>query len=443
MTIEKFVTKKFLLEDQGRTFFPLATNSILIEHGEDKIRSFIAKIFTDDGRFLNQSRVHAAKDQFHLRRTMKLDVVAEYFLYDVIYSERAIFRKPHSPSKASFGYRFQEGRPILSSASYKEFRNLVSANTLIYGHFVGFDISSYFNHIYHHDSVSWFATRGANETNVKNFSKFFREINAGRSLDCLPQGLYPAKMIGSDFLRFVEDSHALKSEVIIRFMDDFYLFSDSKNTILSDFDFIQRLLGQKGLSVNAAKTSFNRPHTEQASVQVNELKKRLLERRRKIILSFSYDEEDNDSEVMYNSEEDILLDLSEDEIKYIESMLRDGRLEEEDAELILTVMRKHTESVKGYLPHITREFPHLAKNIARFVEEIEDKEFVAKMVFDLLSDDSVLQEYQLFWFGMMLERSLLTTSLASSLISLLFDHVNSTDISKCPSGNTLNCWNHL
>jgi hypothetical protein len=40
---------------------------------------------------------------------------------------------------------------------------------------------------------------------------YLREINAGRSVDVLPQGIYPAKMIGNDFLRFVDNHHALKS----------------------------------------------------------------------------------------------------------------------------------------------------------------------------------------------------------------------------------------
>jgi hypothetical protein len=37
-------------------------------------------------------------------------------------------------------------------------------------------------------------------------------------------------------------------------MDDFYLFDDSIDTLVGDFFQIQKLLGEKGLSVNPRKT---------------------------------------------------------------------------------------------------------------------------------------------------------------------------------------------
>ena len=66
---------------------------------------------------------------------------------------------------------------------------------------------------------------------------------------------YPAKMIGNDFLRFVDNHHALRSEQLLQFMDDFYLFSDDADAIRSDFLLIQKLIGEKSLSLNPNKTS--------------------------------------------------------------------------------------------------------------------------------------------------------------------------------------------
>lgn len=83
--------------------------------------------------------------------------------------------------------------------------------------------------------MEWFAARNASEQDVQSFGKFLREANAGRSLDCLPHGLYATKMIGNDFLRFVDDSHSIKSKIILRFMDDFYVFSDDENELVADF----------------------------------------------------------------------------------------------------------------------------------------------------------------------------------------------------------------
>lgn len=97
---------------------------------------------------------------------------------------------------------------------------------------------------------------------------------------------------------------------------------------------------------------------------------------------------------------------------------------------MLTVMRRHTEDVEDHLPQIARQFPHLAKNVARFCADIEDKELVAKIVLDIVTDGSSVGEYQLFWFGVVLEDQLLQTKLASGLIGALFSYANATDISR-------------
>ncbi len=61
--------------------------------------------------------------------------------------------------------------------------------------FISCDISDYFNHVYHHDLQAWFAALEPQKAeDVEDFGKYLREINAGRSLDCLPQGLYPSKL---------------------------------------------------------------------------------------------------------------------------------------------------------------------------------------------------------------------------------------------------------
>ena len=118
--------------------------------------------------------------------------------------------------------------------------------------FISCDISDYFNHIYHHDLQAWFAALEPTKSeDVEAFGKYLREINAGRSLDCLPQGLYPAKMIGNDFLRFVEESSTIKYPRIARFMDDIVFLGDTANDLIADFNELQRLLGLKGLTVNS------------------------------------------------------------------------------------------------------------------------------------------------------------------------------------------------
>lgn len=426
-----YTLSQFYMEDHPRTLFPLDTNRILIEKGAPKIDAYIKKLIDENGHFLPQRTVHANKDRFHLRRTAKLDPVAEYFLYDLVFRNRSRFRKPHNESRKHFGYRFENAKPAHSSSSYRNFKQAVWFEGLLETErkYLSFDIASYFNNLYHHDLNAWFSALGLREpADSLSFGKFLREINAGRSLDCLPQGLYPTKMIGNDFLRFIEENCLIRSEFVYRFMDDICLVDNSQANLDHDFDLIQRLLGQKGLSINSAKTSSGTPvEFDSADDDIEELKKQLLQRRRKVIISH-YDEIDDVEDE--NDEENELRPLTEAEIEFATNLLVSDHVTEEDAELVLIVMKDHVNRIKDHLSLFAKSFPHLAKNFYVLCAEAEDKNHVAEVVKDVLVSDGFIGEYQLFWFGMMLNRYLLDTPHAKDIISLLYNHQNATDITR-------------
>jgi len=88
--------KEFYLWDYEGTLFPMETCRLLVENNGDSLANYISKIADPqekDFSFLSQETVYASKTQQHLRRTMKLDPVAEYYLYDMAYKNRKIFRK--------------------------------------------------------------------------------------------------------------------------------------------------------------------------------------------------------------------------------------------------------------------------------------------------------------------------------------------------------------
>lgn len=106
-------TFDFIKADFAATLFPLKTNLLVAEKHEKEVSEYIYQKILDDKQtsenFLAQQRVHATKPRGHLRRTVKLDPVAEYFLYDITYRNRAIFRPEVSNTRRSFGYRFMGG----------------------------------------------------------------------------------------------------------------------------------------------------------------------------------------------------------------------------------------------------------------------------------------------------------------------------------------------
>jgi hypothetical protein len=420
-------TKKFFIEDQPRTLFPLKTSSFLIEKGESAIKEYILKALSTSGSadfaFNIQPTVYADKPGMHFRRTLKLDPIAEYCLYDIVYRNRGLFRKPHSDARIHFGYRFEKGNPINSSDAYKQFKREISFASSIFKYSICFDVSSYFNCIYHHDITNWFSILGAESADVDGINKLLLQIKGGRSVDCLPHGIYPSKMIGNDFLHFVDNSMQLRCGKLLRFMDDIYLFSDSMNAITHDFLIIQKLLGDKHLSVNSAKTRLQESQHTDTENEIDNIKKKLLDRRRKYI-EVGYDDGD-DEEVEVQANEP----LSEKELDYISAILNRDSLEEDDAELILSVMKNHTHRVDKKLDLIASKFPHLSKSVYSFSKKVPDKASISSMVKKLLLSD-ILSEYQLFWYISIIEEVLIDQVDVRDLIRLAYIHPSATEITK-------------
>ena len=417
----------FFLEDLPRTLFPLTTNKVLVEQGSDELLAFGEKLSAGAGTFLPQRRVYANKDKLHLRRTVKLDPVAEFYFYHIIHKNRQKFRKPYRLNRQHFGYRFEQGRPVSPSKSYADFKAAVAESIFQTEEFTSFDIASYFNGLYHHDLHAWFAALNPEDPQIlPHLGNFCGRSTRDALLDCLPQGLYPAKMIGNDFLRFIENSSTIRAKRTARFMDDIYLFGNNLNSLTADFAEVQRLLGLKGLSVNAGKTrNAGSPKTDEADDQLSELKKRLLKRRRHLIISH-YDEYD----VQLDEGGEGNAGIEQKEIEFIISLLNSGSLSEEDAELILVVMRDHVSRIEQHLGVFARGFPHLAKNFFGLCGDAIHKDAVAEIVLEAAGDGDHIGEFQLFWFGMMLEAYLLDTKPALDLVHTLYTHESSTDISR-------------
>lgn len=418
-------TVEFYLTDHPRTLFPLETNRFLIENYASELGSFVYERITHkkEGEipFLPQTRAYAAKPHFHLRRTAKLDPVAEFFLYDLIYRNRTGFAKSGTRHRRNFGYRFSEGQPQSAMHSFREFREAVQSALGAYKYCAKFDVSSYFNSIYHHDLVAWFNNIAKSEDDAAFFDKYLKQTNSGRSIDCLPHGLYPAKMVGAHFLSFVEHGSRLSSDLTLRFMDDIYIFSDARNEVLSDFITLQRMLGDKGLSVNPSKTKLGRVKEIDVEERIDALRESLLERRSFIVTGSGAD---------FDPEEVEADTLTENEIEYLMDLLKNPDIEEEDAELVLALMRDHSSDVLGNLEDFLRRFPNLSKSIFHFCSHIDDKSDLLNVAKSLMDSNSELTEFQLFWLAKIFEEYLLNETGAAEIVHRLYDHPNATDISR-------------
>lgn len=269
--------------------------------------------------------------------------------------------------------------------------------------------------------MAWFNDGNRSPDDVEAFDQFLRQINSGRSVDCLPQGIDPCKIIGSHFLKFIDNSNRIKSELSLRFMDDFYIFSNNEDFILEDFALVQRMLGDKGLSVNPSKTRLGQVSHLDIQGEVDYIKIGLLQQRRLVIdISGTEWEIDDPTPISLNAEQ----------TDYLFHLLRNEEIEEEDAELVLVLMRDYSEDVMEYIDTFLRRFPNLSRNIYHFCEYIEDKGQIAEIIREILKQRNYVTEYQLFWIAKIAEDYLRGTSNIGELLYLLYEHPNASTISR-------------
>lgn len=415
----------YLLEDYPKTLFPLSATSVIAGNAGDEVLKYIyEKVLNrneSEHSFLSQTRCHASKQGFHLRRTVKLDPVAELFIYDIVYRNRALFRKDFNQNRRSFGYRFEQGKPISSSKSYRDFKGCIAYAKAHYKFALKFDIATYFNSIYHHYIVRWFSDIGAASDDVEYLGRFLREANTGVSIDCLPHGIHAAKVIGAEFLKFIDNSVKLKCSLSLRFMDDFYLFSDEESLLIDDFLTIQRLLGEKGLSLNSAKTILGEVGELDVAKEVDDIKASLLRIRRTIFETYGG---------IALGEEEYYEKLTSEQVEYLLNLLKNPDIDESDAELVLALLRDHGTDILAHMNVFLERFPSLSKSIYYFSKYVEDQEALANLILTFIKTGKNITEDQLFWMAKLSEDFLSETSYYPYILIELYEHPKATLISR-------------
>lgn len=433
--------RDFFEIDFHSSLFPLKTNLLLVKHHSAEIELYIQKILSTDPahigyNFIPQTRVHAAKPRNHLRRTVVLDPVASYFIYDLTFRNRSSFGIDASKNRTTFGYKFDGDHPLSVHKAYTEFSGSVELyRDFMYAHMMSFDIASYFNSIYHHDAVNWFASLpNISGADSNAFGRFFREINSGRSVDFLPQGIYPAKMIGSEFLRFIENSGQLKSAQTLRFMDDIYLFDNNIENLTQDFLRIQELLGLRALNINPTKTVVDgeKPSVQDAASAIQKELSEIIEDfdETKIFLPSGADMSDFDEGEEGEENSDTEGDLDEKQIERLLELLADPKAEEADVELILSILQQNSESLSTLIPSLLVRFPNIVKQLYNLAGMIIKKDELTNELLSVLDKSPHLIEYQLFWIAAMAEDHLSKTARYGELILKLYEKTSNHKVAR-------------
>ena len=198
----------------------------------------------------------------------------------------------------------------------------------------------------------------------------------------MPHGIYPAKMIGNDILKFVDLHGPLKSHKLVRFMDDISLFDDDPAVLKADFHRIQQLLGQFALNVNPSKTAFDNTvgDVKEKLSDIRESLKDVVTKYEEILTASGVTVLETDVEVENT--------LGAEQVERLLALLQNESLEEADADLILSFLRTHSDSLLEHLPSLLRRFPNLIKHIYSVCAEVTEKAALAAVILDFLNEGS-------------------------------------------------------
>lgn len=384
----------FVRQDRRRTIFPLRANSEFLPIGEVDIRDYLQNTVFDknyqDG-FFTATVAYTRKDPQHLRRVLVLDPISSFFIYDFVLSNCAACQVQKPSNRRYFGHSFSGTRAVDAFEQYHEFRNLKYKLKASNHCFAKIDVFNCFNSFYHHNVVTWLNTNTSHAAGAK-FGQFLREINSGSSVGCFPQGLYPAKALGNAYLSFIETSRNLKAQYIIRFLDDIFLFSDSRQNLSRDLITVQHLLDNHHMALNDSKTLLGERGTTFDEHRLDEIKKRLVQKREKAPRNYFEDEESENQEDSENQ-------LSSEEIDYLMDLITGNSVAQEDIELALSLMRHHSPALKPILDQVTTSAPHLLRKLHRFLGQRKNDRQVSSTIFEQLRKGSSLDEYDLFWYA--------------------------------------------
>ena len=124
-------TREFFELDFMSGLFPLKTNKLMMENAGAELADYVQRALSDlpgdaPYKLLGQERAHAAKPNHHLRRTIVLDPVCTFFIYDLVYRNRRAFDSRRKSDRVSFGYRFIEGSPIAVHKAFGDYTKAIN-----------------------------------------------------------------------------------------------------------------------------------------------------------------------------------------------------------------------------------------------------------------------------------------------------------------------------
>ena len=232
-------------------------------------------------------------------------------------------------------------------------------------------------------------------------------------------------MIGADFLKSIDAYYRIRSALMIRFMDDIFIFDDNRDILEEDFLAVQRFLGERGFSLNAEKTLWGEGPLV-TKTTIDDVKVQLLEMRREA-LEAEYGELVT-SHPEQEAEE--IEPLTDEQLEYLKSLLAEDDIDEADAELVLAVIGERATDHLQQLVEFMERFPALARSVYGVAKQVGDISAFAGALLKVAKTKHPLTEDQLFWMAKIAEDHLLASNECVKLLQKLYTHPAATELTK-------------
>ena len=184
----------------------------------------------------------------------------------------------HEPNRSSrtYSYRYQRDGDTLfdRASSWRAFREATMAesdasNTKSV--VVQTDISSFYEHVYHHRLENFVSDLLPSNSNIPTqIDRILSQLAVGRSFG-LPVGGQGARILAEILLASIDRSLDAKSICWFRFVDDFVLIAADKRDAYEVLGILANALSDLGLSLNRSKTSIltTKHYSEYVNLQLH------------------------------------------------------------------------------------------------------------------------------------------------------------------------------
>jgi hypothetical protein len=122
--------------------------------------------------------------------------------------------------------------------------------------------------------------------------------------------------------------------------------------------------------------------------------------------------------------------LNQTQVEYLLHLLGTPDVEESDAELVLVLLRDHADAVFSSMLQVLSKFPGLTKNLYHYARLATNPSGLDDLLMTFLRGCPNATEYQLFWLAKIAEDFLGKSSVMGDILMAVYEHPNSTIISR-------------